>query len=121
MIRSIFQPTPMPATQNRKLTPLLFGDTFSTDMVDICVGPSKKQYRVHKAILCTKVDYFQKMFTNAFKETVDQAATLPEVDIAVLICFSSGFVEEVTTSLSKSLRTLVPLLIIGFQDFDSAE
>jgi hypothetical protein len=50
------------------------------DMVDVFVGPAKQRFHVHRKLLCSKSDYFQKMFEGAFKEGIDQAATLPEED-----------------------------------------
>jgi hypothetical protein len=55
-------------------------------MVDIYVGALKKHYHVHKAILASASDYFHKMFTNGFIETIEQAATLPELDPEVFDC-----------------------------------
>jgi hypothetical protein len=35
---------------------------FGLKMVDIFVGPGKKQFRMHKELLCSRVPYFKKMF-----------------------------------------------------------
>lgn len=76
--------TPPPKQSTTKLNTVVptlrFGDALGFDMVVIHVGPSRKKYHVHKKILCDKVDYFHKMFNNGFTETLDQAATLLEVN-----------------------------------------
>lgn len=56
-------------------------------MVDIYIGPAKKRYRIHKTILCSQVEYFEKTFTNGFKETKEQTTTLPEVESPVFELF----------------------------------
>lgn len=48
------------------------------DMMDLHVGPSKTHFHVHKKLLCSKSKYFDAMFNGGFKETEEQAATLPE-------------------------------------------
>jgi hypothetical protein len=49
-----------------------------TDMVELKVGPQKQLFRVHKAILCKKVAFFDKMFNGGWKEASNNSATLPE-------------------------------------------
>jgi hypothetical protein len=66
---------------------LFIAKTLGTVMVHIFVGPSKTRYRVHKAFLCAKADYFSKIFNSGFKETIYKAVTLLEVDPAVLNLF----------------------------------
>ncbi|KAJ8071942.1 hypothetical protein OCU04_002246 [Sclerotinia nivalis] len=48
------------------------------EMVDLYVGPSKTHYRVHKAFLCSKIPYFNKMFNSNFSEALSNSATFPE-------------------------------------------
>ena len=49
-------------------------------MVDIYVGAGaqKKQFHIHKALLCAKIPYFDKMFNSGFKEGKENSAELPE-------------------------------------------
>jgi len=47
-------------------------------MIDIYVGPTKKLFRVHKAIFCEKIPYFDKMFSGGFKDALEHSATFPE-------------------------------------------
>lgn len=49
-------------------------------MVDIYVGTGaqKKQFHIHKALLCAKIPYFDKMFNSGFKEGMENSAQLPE-------------------------------------------
>jgi hypothetical protein len=54
-----------------------------TDMVDIYVGGEhfrepNKLFRAHKALLCSKIPYFDKMFNGGFKEAIENVANLPE-------------------------------------------
>jgi hypothetical protein len=48
------------------------------EVVELSVGPGKKIFRVHKAILCDKLPYFAKMFNGSFKEGQDLKASFPE-------------------------------------------
>jgi BTB/POZ domain len=54
-----------------------------TDMADIYAGGEhcrepKKLFRVHKALLWSKIPYFDKMFTGGFKEAIENVANMPE-------------------------------------------
>ncbi|KUJ07195.1 uncharacterized protein LY89DRAFT_601881 [Mollisia scopiformis] len=51
-------------------------------MVDINVGKGKAEthFRVHKAILCAKLPYFDKMLNSGFKEGTENRVNLPEDD-----------------------------------------
>ncbi|TVY82148.1 hypothetical protein LSUE1_G002238 [Lachnellula suecica] len=59
-----------------------FVDRLGIDMVDIFVGPEKKQFRIHKAFLCSRIDFFHKMFTGDFKEAKEGVAFMLEDDPA---------------------------------------
>lgn len=48
-----------------------------TEMVDIYVGPKNEHFHVHKAVLCTKIPYFEKMFNGGFSEASKNSATFP--------------------------------------------
>ena len=49
-----------------------------TEMVDLYVGPDKEHFRVHKAVLCSEIPYFDKMFNGGFSEASSNTATFPE-------------------------------------------
>ena len=49
-------------------------------MVDIFVSPAQTHFRVHKKLLCTKSEYFKKMFSGDFKEVIESAVRMPEDD-----------------------------------------
>src|SRR5258707_183269 len=49
-----------------------------SEMVDLYVGPKKKHFRVHKALLCHKIPYFAGMFKSGFKEATENSANFPE-------------------------------------------
>jgi hypothetical protein len=49
-----------------------------TEMVDIYVGPKERLFRVHKALLCKKVPYFDKMFNGEFREASQNVAKFPD-------------------------------------------
>ncbi|TVY56447.1 hypothetical protein LSUE1_G009731 [Lachnellula suecica] len=67
-------------------TPAL-GSVLGIEMVDIFVGPSKTQFRVHKALLCSRSPYFKGMFESGFAETSSQSANLPEDSPTVFALF----------------------------------
>jgi hypothetical protein len=51
------------------------------DMVDLYVGPAKEHFHVHRAAICTKIPYFEKMFRDGgFAESYTKSATFPEDD-----------------------------------------
>lgn len=50
-------------------------------MVDIYVGPEKEHFHVHRAAICGKIPYFEKMFKDGgFAESYTKSATFPEDD-----------------------------------------
>jgi hypothetical protein len=51
------------------------------DMVDLYVGPAKEHFHVHRAAICTKIPYFEKMFRDGgFAESYTKSATFAEDD-----------------------------------------
>ncbi len=50
------------------------------EMVELHVGEGETQqhFHVHKNALCTRIQYFDKMFNSGFKESVTSSATFPE-------------------------------------------
>jgi hypothetical protein len=54
------------------------------DLVNLYVGPERKHYKLHKALLCSRVPYFSKMFNQhngfGFIESHKNAAEFPEDD-----------------------------------------
>jgi len=49
-------------------------------MVDLYVGLENSHYLVHKAYLCARIPYFDKMFNGGFSEASDNSAAFPEDD-----------------------------------------
>ena len=49
-----------------------------TDIVTIHVGPKRKAFAIHKALICSRSDFFSKAFNGPFKEGVEDAMYLPE-------------------------------------------
>lgn len=48
------------------------------DTVDIFVGPKRKIFRVHEALLCDRSDYFKATFQGEFTEAKSKELYLPE-------------------------------------------
>ena len=120
---SVSTPTPTASStaasilaRNSAASRVAFGDTLGTAMVNIYVRSSKKHYHVHKEIL-SKVDFFKKMFTNGFRGTTDQAATLPEVNVIVSIFSLDGSIEDHSTR--PSMLTRVPMILSSCMDGQS--
>lgn len=42
-----------------------------TEMVTIYVGPKRKEFKIHKELICGSADYFEKAFNGKFKEGRD--------------------------------------------------
>jgi hypothetical protein len=57
-----------------------FTALYGTEMVDLYVGINKQHFRVHKNLLCAKVEYFSKMFTGSFSEAHSNSGTFSEDD-----------------------------------------
>jgi len=51
-----------------------------TVSIEVGTGPEKKQFVLHKKLLCVKAQFFDKMFNSTFQEGQTQSATLPEDD-----------------------------------------
>ncbi|KAI9874265.1 MAG: hypothetical protein M1830_009942 [Pleopsidium flavum] len=82
-------------------------------MVDIYVGPSKKQYQLHKALICARSSFFRNAFSGSFKEAegvLVMAEDTPAVfDLAVQWLYS-GNIDPMTlgrTGLSTHLQLFV--------------
>lgn len=50
------------------------------DIATFIVGPEKHKFIVHSAKLCSRIDYFRKMFLGGFQEATTSTATFPEDD-----------------------------------------
>ncbi|KAF7956585.1 hypothetical protein EAE96_003919 [Botrytis aclada] len=59
---------------------LIFLEKHGTQMVDIYVGEEKILFRVYKDLLCSKIEFFDRMFNGNFKEANQNTAELPEDD-----------------------------------------
>ncbi|KAI9790485.1 MAG: hypothetical protein M1833_001924 [Piccolia ochrophora] len=53
---------------------------FSGPVIDIFVGPTKVQWRVHEELLCHYSPFFRAALRGNFKEAKDKSITLPEDD-----------------------------------------
>jgi hypothetical protein len=58
---------------------------YSGPLVTIRIGPSGREYKLSKALLCEQSPYFKATFEGEFQEGHDQATTLEEVDGVVSI------------------------------------
>ncbi|KAH9215358.1 hypothetical protein DL95DRAFT_500781 [Leptodontidium sp. 2 PMI_412] len=54
-------------------------ETLGTEIVTIYVGPKRKSFSIHKKLLCSRSEYFDKAFNGGFKES-DVTMYLPEDD-----------------------------------------
>jgi len=57
--------------------------TFSdmgNEIVHIFVGSDKKQFTIHKRLLCTHSNFFEKAFNGGFKEATEDKMDLPDDD-----------------------------------------
>jgi hypothetical protein len=50
-------------------------------MVALYVGLERVKFVAHKALLCEKSPYFEKMFKGDFKEAITESAEFPETDV----------------------------------------
>lgn len=80
-----------------------------TEMVHIYVGPSKKLYRLHKANLCTRIPYFDKMFNGNFKEASNNIANLTEDDPASFDLLAEWASHPTTSKSPRSIRELTTI------------
>ena len=56
-------------------------------MVNIFVGPKRKRYHVHKALLCDRSEYFRAMFQGGYKETEEKEVFLVDEDTSAIELF----------------------------------
>jgi hypothetical protein len=49
-------------------------------MVDIIIGPTRKAFKVHKKLLCTKITHFQRLFKSGMIEYQTSTITMPEAN-----------------------------------------
>lgn len=73
-------------------------------MVDISVGPEKELFRIHKDLLCGRVQYFERMFNGGFKEAQEQAAFLPEDDAGAFAYFVKWLYSGDLSSISAAAQ-----------------
>ena len=57
---------------------LIHTSDLGTEIVTIFVGPKRKEFLIHKRLLCKKVEYFDKMFKGGFKEAEETTSYMPE-------------------------------------------
>ena len=57
------------------------------DMVNIFVGPKRKNFHIHKALLCHHSSFFQRTLDGGFKEQEDKAVYLPDDDVKAFVLF----------------------------------
>ncbi len=94
---------------------LTLGRLLMGGMVDIYVGPSKKLYQLHKALVCARSSFFKNAFSGSFKEAdgvLIMAEDIPEVfDLAVQWIYSGNIdpmaLDRTVNGLSTHLRLFV--------------
>ncbi|TVY38290.1 hypothetical protein LOCC1_G007942 [Lachnellula occidentalis] len=72
--------------QSKVLTPEVLGN----EIVKLFVGNKRKEFTVHKKLLCDRADYFSKAFNGIFQEAQRGEMYLPEDDpdtVALLVDF----------------------------------
>ena len=62
-------------------------NSLGLEIIDIFVGPLQTHFRVHKKLLCTRSQYFERMFSSGFKEVIDSTIRMPEDDPDVFDMF----------------------------------
>lgn len=60
----------------------MYASELGTEIVTIYVGAKRKEFLVHKKLLCKKVEYFNKMFNGGFREAREAIAYMSEDDPA---------------------------------------
>ncbi|KAI4759558.1 hypothetical protein E4T52_02335 [Aureobasidium sp. EXF-3400] len=60
---------------------------FYKEPVTLIVGTAKKQYTLHKGLLCFYSDFFRAALNGSFKEATERKVELPEVQIDVFEAF----------------------------------
>ncbi|KAH6671050.1 hypothetical protein B0J14DRAFT_702110 [Halenospora varia] len=52
-------------------------------IVKVCVGPKRKEFTIHKNLICDKYDFFRRAFCSGFEEAEKGEMHLPEDDANV--------------------------------------
>ncbi|TGO09404.1 hypothetical protein BTUL_0167g00240 [Botrytis tulipae] len=55
-----------------------FGDSLGLEIVTLIVGPKRKEFTVHKKLICDSCDYFEKAFCGPFLEGTEGKIYFPE-------------------------------------------
>ena len=75
-----------------------------TDVIDIYVGPSRKHFVVHKNLLTSKSDYFNKALNGSFKEAAEQSITFEELEPAAFALMIGWLYKGTIPGIEKQLR-----------------
>jgi hypothetical protein len=79
--------------------------------IEVATGENSKRFLVHKALLCRKIVYFDKMFNGSFKESMESKATFPEDDNeawALIVDWVYRGVSSLETKSKMFFTALVP-------------
>ncbi|KAH8770275.1 hypothetical protein BGZ57DRAFT_929289 [Hyaloscypha finlandica] len=68
-------------------TPVALEPNLGNKMVTIYVGPKRKEFTIHKKLICGSADYFEKAFNGDFKEGREGIMYLPEDNSGVFSFF----------------------------------
>ncbi|KAH6709079.1 hypothetical protein BKA61DRAFT_579153 [Leptodontidium sp. MPI-SDFR-AT-0119] len=66
--------------------PKILGESLGTEFVTVYVGPKRKEFIIHKNLICTKADYFSKAFRGGFLES-NGSMDLPEETASTFTLF----------------------------------
>ncbi|KAI9640787.1 hypothetical protein NHQ30_010627 [Ciborinia camelliae] len=65
----------------------IFGDTLGKEFVNLIVGPTRKEFTVHKKLICDSCDYFRRAFSSSFLEGVEGKIYLVEDSVDAVDLF----------------------------------
>ncbi|KAI9709181.1 MAG: hypothetical protein M1812_007766 [Candelaria pacifica] len=69
------KPAPKPVAKGEKPA---FEDLYTNEIVTLLVGPEKKEFKIHKGLLCHESSYFQAALTGDWKEGLEGPVLLVE-------------------------------------------
>lgn len=91
-----------------------------SEVVSIFLGKKRKEFNVHKKLICDASKFFSDAFTGPFKEGQEGTMYMPEDDPDVFACFVDWlyrnplpFVEDTIESPKKTLEVMKPELQTG--------
>ncbi|KAK6615871.1 hypothetical protein H4I95_01023 [Botrytis cinerea] len=89
-----------------------FGDSLGLEIVTLIVGPKRKEFAVHKKLICDSCDYFNKAFCGPFLEGAEGKIYLPEDSSDAVALFIEWLYRQVVNYIWDQTEDKSPLRLL---------